>query len=266
MCLLYHGHMSTLTSSIVINGPAWPGVRILVSTRSGGVSQPPFDSMNLGDHVGDAALAVEANRARLDAMLPAAPCWLRQIHGTDVHDADTGEPQHAADAAVTREPCRVLAILTADCLPVVIADQAGRALGVAHAGWRGLAAGVLERTVDAVRHRAGGQGLLHAWIGPAIGPTAFEVGADVLQAFGGITGPAAQAFAARPGIAGKWWCNLPKLAEQRMRAAGVSAIEHSGLCTASDVRFYSYRKQGSTGRFATLAWLTGEPIVLEGPA
>src|SRR5690606_3418815 len=99
MCLLYHGHMHTSPSSIVIKGPSWPGVRMLVTTRSGGVSQPPFDSMNLGDHVGDAAQAVEANRARLDAMLPAAPCWLRQIHGTNVHDADTGEPQHAADAA-----------------------------------------------------------------------------------------------------------------------------------------------------------------------
>ncbi len=238
-----------------IAGPAWPGVRILTTTRDGGVSQAPFDALNLGDHVGDDPLAVTRNRAIVQTALPGVPRWLNQVHGVDIHDADfpPGAPAQPADAVVTARRDTVLAILTADCLPVVIADRDATALALAHAGWRGLAAGVLERTVAAVRARAAHGAPLQAWIGPAIGPTAFEVGDDVVRAFDGAALP--DAFVPRAGVPGKWWCNLPLLAQRNLQQAGVDIVVQSGLCTVSDNRFFSYRRDGLTGRFATLAWL-----------
>ncbi|MBU4612812.1 peptidoglycan editing factor PgeF [Achromobacter sp. GG226] len=243
--------MSLPSSSLLLPGPAWPGVRVGVTTRAGGASAPPFDTFNLGDHVGDDPAAVAHNRARLRQAMPDDPCWLRQVHGTHVHDADAvhdGLPE--ADAAVTTRVGRLLAILTADCLPVVLTDTQGRVLGVAHAGWRGLAGGVLEATLAALKARAP-DARWQAWIGPAIGPSAFEVGADVLSAFPDAT----RFFVPRDGHPGKWWCDLPGLATARLAAAGVEDVVCSDLCTVADARFYSYRRDGQTGRIATVAWL-----------
>lgn len=249
----------------LIDGPAWPGVRAVVTTRAGGVSKPPYGSLNLGTHVGDDPAAVAENRARLRAALPGDPLWLEQVHGVHVVDADAwaGRGGHAvprADAAFTRSPGRVLAIMTADCLPVVIAADDASVLAVAHAGWRGLVAGVLEQTVahlDVARPAA-----LRAWIGPAIGPGAFEVGEEVRQAFLRQDAQAGDAFApASPaaGSAPKWMADLPALAELALRRTGVTVVEHSGLCSvAQSTQFFSYRRDGQTGRFATLAWLDGD--------
>lgn len=244
--------MSLPSSSLLLPGPAWAGVRLGVTTRAGGIGTPPFDTLNLGDHVGDDPAAVAHNRAQLDAVLPSSPQWLRQVHGTQVHDADAGvDLVPEADAAVTTQARRVLAILTADCLPVVIADTRARALGVAHAGWRGLAAGVLDASLSALRARVP-DAEWRAWIGPAISAQAFEVGEDVLAAFS-QDDPAF--FTPRDGVPGKWWCDLAGLAGARLRAAGVTQVVASGLCTATDPRFFSYRRDGRTGRMATLAWL-----------
>lgn len=238
------------------HGPAWPGVRLFATTRAGGVSGGVYRSLNLGTHVGDDPAAVAENRRRLRAQLPAEPYWLEQVHGTRVADADREAVPAPADAAVTRVPGRVLAIMTADCLPVVIAAEDGGVLGAAHAGWRGLAAGVLEATVAAMASSAA----LRAWIGPAIGPAAFEVGDEVRAAFAAVSEPPPGAFvpsgAREASGAPKWLADLPALAEQRLRAAGVRSVVRSGLCTvAGNDRFYSYRKEGQTGRFATLCWL-----------
>ncbi|WP_323028962.1 polyphenol oxidase family protein [Castellaniella defragrans] len=172
-----------------VTGEPWPGVRYFSTWRVGGVSLPPRDSLNLGLHVGDDPLAVRENRLRLRRALPGDPLWLEQVHGTDVFDADAAPedaaagPAPRADAAVTTRRGRPLAIMTADCLPVVLADEAGTVLGVAHAGWRGLAAGVLENTLAAMRRRAPAARGWRAWIGPGIGPAAFQVGAEVREAF-----------------------------------------------------------------------------------
>lgn len=255
-------------------GPAWPGVSIFVTTRLGGVSSAPFTSWNLGDHVGDDPARVAENRQRLAALLPAAPLWLQQVHGTDVVDADAGADADVnanvadtglvaaagqapcGDAAMTRTPGKVLAIMTADCLPVVLAACDGSALAMAHAGWRGLAAGVLERTVEAMGSY-GKRMPLRAWIGPAIGPTAFEVGSEVRTAFLADDPGAASCF--QPGAAvHKWMADLPELARRRLRRAGVQDVTLSGHCTVTDSEhFFSYRRDGQTGRFATLAWLNG---------
>jgi len=241
----------------VIDGPGWSGVRCFCTTREGGAGRPPFDTLNLGLRAGDDPATVHENRRRLRALLPAEPLWLTQVHGAGVLDADVPNDTLEADAAVTAARGRVLAIMVADCLPVAIADARGRVLGAAHAGWRGLAAGVLERTVERLRARCP-DGDWVAWIGPGIGPTAFEVGEDVRQAFTGPDREAAAAFAPYPGRPGKWLADLPALAGRRLRAAGVARVQASGLCTASDPgRFFSYRRDGATGRMALLAWLEG---------
>jgi YfiH family protein len=262
-------------------GPCWPGVRAFCSERAGGVSLPPYAGLNLGIHVGDEPAAVAENRARLRDHLPADPVWLDQVHGIEVHDADasalpdarhgvesagrsqsakaTRAPAHPprADAAITTTPDRVLAILTADCLPVVIVDDEATVLGVAHAGWRGLAAGVLESTLARMASaNTGASPRWRAWIGPAIGPTAFEVGADVRDAFMTDDPGSAGCFVARAGVAGKWLADLPELAARRLRRAGVTTVELSGRCTVTEPsRYFSYRRDGATGRIATLAWL-----------
>lgn len=235
--------------------PDWPvpaRVRALITTRAGGTSVGPYASLNLADHVGDDPAAVRANRARLRALLPAEPVWLEQVHGTDVLCVETGGARRA-DAAVSRTPGTVCAVLTADCLPVLLADRAGTVVAAAHAGWRGLCAGVLERTVAAMDTDPG---QLLAWLGPAIGPEAFQVGDEVRAAFLAVDAAAAAAF--RPDGPGKWRADLYALARQRLARAGVQARYGGGLCTFSDPgRFFSYRRDGTTGRMASLIWLSG---------
>jgi len=235
--------------------PYWPvpsSVRALVTTRRGGVSAGPYASLNLGSHVGDDVAAVADNRHRLRHALglPAEPAWLDQVHGTGVvvlPRTGTG----AADAVVTFMPGQVCAVLVADCLPVVLASRAGDRVGVAHAGWRGLAEGVVEATVAALDCEPAS---LVAWLGPSIGPDAFEVGGDVREAFLERDGGAAGAF--RAGRPGRYLADLPALARRRLAALGIGDVTGGGLCTHADpARFYSYRRDGVTGRMAALAWL-----------
>ncbi|MFC4159522.1 peptidoglycan editing factor PgeF [Chitinimonas lacunae] len=235
--------------------PDWPlppGVGALYSTRDGGVSLPPYRSLNLGDHVGDDPAAVAANRSLLRRSLPGQPVWLRQVHGLEVIDvAQVAQEAPEADAAVAFAPGRVCAVLTADCLPVLFARDDGSAVGAAHAGWRGLAGGVLEATVE----KLGGAAGLSAWLGPAIGPEAFEVGAEVREAF--LAHDAAAEMAFRPtGLPGKWWADLYRLARLRLAALGVERVYGGGACTVSEAeRYFSYRRDGRTGRMACLVWL-----------
>ena len=241
----------------VVTGDPWPGVGYFCTTRSGGKSRGNYSSMNLGLHTQDEQADVLANRERLRLMLPAEPLWLRQVHGVAVADADQIPDglSPEADAAVTAQRGRVLAILTADCLPVVVADQDGLVLGAAHAGWRGLCAGVLEATLQALRQRCPQAKGWQAWIGPAIGPQAFEVGDEVCRAFVEHN-PAAQMHFRPTSQQGKWMADLPALAVMRLRAEGVAVIKTSDLCSYSQPDdFFSYRRQAQTGRMATCAWL-----------
>jgi YfiH family protein len=231
------------------------GVCAGTTTRAGGVSRGSLASFNLAAHVADDPAAVAANRARLraDLALPAEPLWLRQVHGAEVvvHDGSRVEPE--ADAAVTFEPGRVLAVLTADCLPVVFASRDGARLGLAHAGWRGLAAGVLDRTIAALG--LPGAELL-AWLGPAIGAAAFEVGAEVREAF--VSGHATDAAAFTPNERGRWQADLYALARARLGRLGVTAVAGGAECTFRDAgRFYSHRRDPRGGRMATLLWRRG---------
>ncbi|MBT9590709.1 MAG: peptidoglycan editing factor PgeF [Thiobacillus sp.] len=235
--------------------PTWPapaGVFSLMTTREGGVSSPPWDSFNLGDHVGDDTAHVAENRARLRRQLPAEPAWLKQIHGATVVEA--GSALIEADAAFTRQAGNVCAVLTADCLPVLFCDRAGSVVAAAHAGWRGLANGVLEATVAAMQVPSGE---VLAWMGAAIGPQAFEVGDDVRQAFISQHPEAAAAFVPQPsGVAGKWLADIYQLARIRLNRVGVQEIYGGGRCTFNEAdRFYSYRRDGVTGRMASLIWL-----------
>jgi purine-nucleoside/S-methyl-5'-thioadenosine phosphorylase / adenosine deaminase len=236
--------------------PRWPAperVRAISTTRHGGVSRPPYDTLNLAEHVGDEAGAVAANRGRLEqAMrLPAMPAWLQQVHGVQVVDAAGVTAPVAADAAYALEPGVICAVLTADCLPVLLCDRGGRAVAAAHAGWRGLATGVIERTVAALPV-PGGE--LMAWLGPAIGAEAYVVGEEVRETF--VTHDAAAETAFRPAAGGGWHADLYRLARQRLRSHGVTAVHGGGFCTFQDtVRFYSYRRDGVTGRMASLIWL-----------
>jgi YfiH family protein len=235
--------------------PDWPtpaNVRALVTTRRGGVSESPWDSFNLGDHVGDAADAVAENRHRLLRYLPAEPVWLKQVHGNHCVDAQLAVTDEAsiADAAFTRMPGVVCAVLTADCLPVLLCDEGGAVVAAVHAGWRGLAAGVIEATVAALG--VPGERLL-AWLGPAIGPTNFEVGDEVRNAF--MAQNAASAAAFEPGAGDKWLCDLYLLARQRLTVLGVCHITSADFCTVRDQdRFYSFRRDGVTGRMVSLIW------------
>ncbi len=235
--------------------PKWPapeGVRALTTTRQGGVSQAPYDTLNLGDHVGDDPRAVAENRRRLreQLSLPAEPRWLSQVHGCAVADA-AGEGACEADAAIATAPGQVCAVLTADCLPVLFCDRTGTRVAAAHAGWRGLADGVLEATL--VRLGVAPDEVL-AWMGPAIGPAAFEVGDEVREAFIAHDPGAGEAFTSAPG--GKWLADLYTLARRRLGAAGVKVVYGGGLCTYSDAeRFYSYRRDGVSGRIASLIWI-----------
>jgi len=235
--------------------PDWPAPRRVgaaFSLRSGGTSTGPYASLNVGAHVGDAPAAVADNRVRLRKSLglPAEPLWLEQVHGTTVaRFEDRARP--VADAAIACAAGQVCAVMVADCLPVLLADRAGSCVGIAHAGWRGLAAGVIEATVAALPARPDS---LMAWLGPAIGPAAFEVGAEVRERFMAVD-PAAQAEF-RPGRGDRWWADLYGLARRRLAGAGITAVHGGEFCTVSDpARFFSYRRDGLTGRMAALVWL-----------
>ncbi|KAF0101031.1 MAG: hypothetical protein FD187_227 [bacterium] len=268
--------------------PDWPAptrVRALVTTRAGGVSVSPYDSMNPAAHVGDAPAAVAENRRILRQALPSEPLWLNQVHGTRVVEVSLppsqsprsemkgavgdgsesplaplfqgGEVTPEADASVTRQPGLVCAVLTADCLPVLFCDDSGAVVAAAHAGWRGLAAGVLEETVRAMG--VAPERML-AWLGPAIGPSSFEVGEEVREAF--VAGNPMAGIAFRPALPGtldesprKWLADLSMLARIRLAGIGVERVYADASCTFKDARrFFSYRRDGQTGRMASLIW------------
>ena len=234
--------------------PDWPAparVRSLLTTREGGVSSGAHAGFNLGLSAGDDAEAVHANRALLRAHLPRDPAWLKQVHGARVVSADdlVGTPE--ADASVARNARTVCTVMIADCLPVLLCSTLGDVVGIAHAGWRGLSSGVVENTVAAMGSPAAN---LLAYLGPAIGPTAFEVGADVRDAFLSADPGADATF--EPHTKGKWLADLFALARRRLAGCGVTRIYGGGLCTYRDpARFYSYRRDGTTGRMAALIWL-----------
>lgn len=233
--------------------PDWPApanVRACVTTRGGGVSAAPFDTFNLGDHVDDDPAAVASNRAHLVDMLGCQPAWLRQVHGIVVAEADPAVVVEA-DGNWTATPGIACTAMTADCLPALFCDRAGTRVAAAHAGWRGLAGGVLEATVKALN--VAPQELL-VWLGPAIGPSAFEVGAEVREAFVQQHAEAASAFLPSVNV-GKFMADIYQLARIRLAAIGVTAVSGGGFCTYSDPRFYSYRRSPRTGRFASLIWL-----------
>ncbi|MGH8621552.1 MAG: peptidoglycan editing factor PgeF [Burkholderiales bacterium] len=237
---------------IIPDWPAPPGVKALITTRAGGFSEGPFASFNLGLRTGDDPQAVAANRARLASLLPQQPRWLRQVHGSRVVAADAPTDSLEADAAVARRAGTVCAVLVADCIPILLAERTGSAVAIAHAGWRGLAAGVVENTVRAM---ACNPRDLVAYLGPGIGPDAFEVGDDVRDAFLARDAGAAAAFT--PHAAGKWLGDLFLLARRCLQRAEVGAIHGGALCTYSDARrFFSYRRSRTTGRMAALIWRT----------
>lgn len=265
--------MKTLLSDQDLIQPVapWHGVRIFSTTRAGGVGVAPYESFNLGMGAGEDPVVVQANRRILRLRLPSDPLWLNQVHGNLVIDADVTPSKlqtllaspPAADASFTTLPGRVLAILTADCLPVVLADDRGSVLGVAHAGWRGLASGVLENTLTQMCLRQPQAKGFRAWIGPGIGPDVFQVGEEVRIAFDGHGSDQPGLFVPDPGSPGKWLADLPGLARWRLVRAGVEQVELSGACTMTDPlhRFYSYRRDKVTGRMATLAWLESDTLM-----
>ncbi len=247
--------------------PQWStpnSVKALVSTRKEGVSQKPFDSLNLGDHVGDELNNVLTNRAIFAKELTAEPIWLKQVHGTAVSTPQSRQlnpgVNHQADASVTNIPGEVLAIMTADCLPVLFANAEGSVIGAAHAGWRGLCAGILENTLAELLKLSSDKNPSNvmAWLGPAIGPDAFEVGDDVLTAFNNAAYPIPMdAFKALDHKPGKFLADIYKLAKGRLEACGVNMIFGGQYCTVRDQeQFFSYRRDGDTGRFASAIWIT----------
>jgi YfiH family protein len=237
----------------------------LYTTRRGGVSPAPYDDghgaggFNLGVHVGDAPALVAQNRALLRAALPGEPCWLSQVHGVAVADAALPHPTVLeADASIASVAGAVCLVQTADCLPVLFSDREGRVVGAAHAGWRGLAAGVLQETVAAMQ--AAGAGEILAWLGPAIGPNQFEVGAEVRAAFladaGGDAAAVHAAFQPQAGREGKFLADIYALARIALHRVGVVRVSGGEFCTVSDAAsFYSYRRDGVTGRQASLIWI-----------
>ena len=234
--------------------PEWPApknVRTLQTTRCGGVSIAPYDTFNLGDHVGDVPQVVARNRQLLSTVMPSEPVWLQQVHGTTVADAGNAGCLPQADASIARHRGAVCVVMTADCLPVLLCDEEGTVVGAAHAGWKGLAAGVIEATVqamDVAPHK------LMAWLGPAISLRAFEVGEEVRDEFVAQHAQASEAFI--PGVKGKWMADIYLLARQRLHALGVSRVYGGEYCTYNDpARFFSYRRDGVTGRMGTFIWL-----------
>ena len=233
--------------------PDWPApsaVRAFMTTRQGGVSAAPFHGLNLATHVGDDPAAVAQNRALLRLHLPAEPLWLNQVHGVAVAEAGRDRSGCDGDAAVSFAVGEVCAVMTADCLPVLFCDQAGTVVAAAHAGWRGLAAGVLEATV--ARMGVAPDTIL-AWLGAAIGPEAFEVGDEVRATFVSQHPEATAAFVAQ---GERWLADIYALARIRLASVGVARVYGGGLCTYTDAaRFYSYRREGQSGRMASVVWL-----------
>lgn len=255
---------ATLAAPLFLT-PDWPApahIRSLQTTRLGGHSQPPYDSLNLGDHVGDNPAVVAQNRAVVSRVIGNPgnpPCWLQQVHGTAVFDLDhdplpVDGSAPVADAAISREAGKVCVVMTADCLPLLFCDRAGTVVAAAHAGWRGLCDGVIESTVAAMQVPTSE---ILVWLGPAIGPTAFEVGDEVRAAFIAQSAEAASAFHPSPAGNGKWFADIFVLARQRLHALGIDAIYGGGVCTVSDpARFFSHRRSAPCGRLATLIWKT----------
>ena len=237
---------------IVPDWPAPPRVRSLLTTRHGGVSRGAFASLNLGDHVGDDPLSVAENRRRLASRLGTRPVWLNQVHGTLALDAGQvlSVLRPEADASFARQPDVACAVMTADCLPVLLCDKTGSVVAAAHAGWRGLLAGILERTVAAMA--CPGDELL-VYLGPAIGPQAFEVGDEVRAAF--VAANAQDDIAFKPQDS-KWLADIYLLARRRLARLGVDAVFGGDCCTVKEPeRFFSYRRDGLTGRMASMIWL-----------
>lgn len=247
---------NTMSEPIEMLWAQWPApaqVKALTTTRRGGVSAGPYASLNLAGHVGDEPANVAANRARLSmaAHLPAEPAWLDQVHGVRVIDAAAATPGVQADGSYARMPGVVCAVLTADCLPVFLCDRDGTRVAMLHAGWRGLAAGIVEQGVAAL---ALPPARLLAYLGPAIGPRAFEVGPEVKATFVAQDGAAQAAFA--PGVDGRYWADLYLLARQRLAGLGVDAVYGGDRCTHEDGgRFFSYRRDGRCGRMASMIWI-----------
>lgn len=245
-----------MSSELPVIHPDWPApdrVRALCTTRTGGISSPPWNSLNLGDHVGDNHGDVLENRRRLAHWAHLEPenfHWLQQVHGTGV--AVLPDSERIADAAVTDQPRLVCPILTADCLPVLFCDQAGVRVAAAHAGWRGLAAGVLENAVGAFPVPEE----VMAWLGPAIGPEQFEVGPEVREQFLADSADADRFFALSPHQPGHFLADICGLARFRLERAGVTRVFGGGFCTVTESqRFFSYRRDGQTGRMASCIWL-----------
>lgn len=235
--------------------PAPPGVRVVTTTRSGGESRAPYASLNLGAGTGDVPAAVVRNRARVRSALRLAhePCWLDQIHGSGVVRAARYHRAPRADASVGEAGSPPCAVLTADCLPVVLCDAAGTRIGIAHAGWRGLASGVIASCI-AFMDRPGRD--LLAWLGPAIGPELYEVGAEVRDACLAAAPDARHSFVPSPARMDRWLADLYAIAACQLASLGVERIHGGGFCTWRDRgRFFSHRRDGKTGRFATLAWI-----------
>lgn len=250
------------TIPVVRPKQAWPGVQAFCTTRIGGVGVAPYDTLNLGLGAGDLPETVLANRRLLGHLVPTDPRWLKQVHGVRVVDADHAQTfaqsvnPPEADASVTTSPDRVLAVLTADCLSVVLSDQHGTVLGAAHAGWKGLAAGVLEQTLAFMRHKQPLASGWRAWIGPGIGADSFQVGADVCDAFASELVAQPRLCCPDPVVPERWRLDLAGLAQYRLEKMGVMKIELSHCCTVTKPKqFFSYRRDRQTGRMATLAWL-----------
>ena len=243
--------MSLLEHCIIPDWPAPVNVKALQTTRRGGISGAPYDSLNLGDHVGDAPLAVAHNRILLNTLLPSEPVWLEQVHGTKVVNADIADCLPHADACIARHRAAVCVVMTADCLPILLCDTRGTVVGAAHAGWKGLAAGVIESTVRAMD--VAPQDLM-AWLGPAISQQAFEVGKEVRALFVDADPQTAAAFI--PGQQGKWLADIYRLARLRLNALGTTQIYGGSYCTYRESeKFFSYRRDGVTGRMGTFIWL-----------
>ena len=243
--------MSLLEHCIVPEWPAPANVKALQTTRNGGASAAPYDSFNLGSHVDDNPLVVNRNRMQLAHLMPSEPVWLNQVHGITVVDAGQASCLPQGDACVSTHRGAVCVVMTADCLPVLLCDDKGSVVGAAHAGWRGLCDGVIEYTVKEMKVPAS---TLMAWFGPAIGPAAFEVGEEVRAAFIAKQPEAVAAFV--PGKPGKWLADIYQLARLRLQALGIQRIYGGNLCTFSDAeRFYSYRRDGVTGRMGSFIWL-----------
>jgi len=243
--------MSILENCIVPDWPAPKNVRALQTTRKGGVSVSPYESFNLGDHVGDKSHAVARNRQMLASIIPSKPVWLQQVHGNVVVNAGSTGCLPEADAEIARHRGAVCVVMTADCLPVLLCDEDGTVVGAVHAGWKGLTAGVIESTV---RKMDIATDKVMAWLGPAISQRAFEVGAEVRDVFVAQHAQASEAFL--PSANGKWMADIYLLAHQRLHGLGIKRVYGGEYCTYREAeRFFSYRREKLTGRMGTFIWL-----------